>query len=328
MSVVVVTPGGLDAIERTLSHLRSQTARDRLELVIVAPGALNEEDPRVAGDGLAALRLVDAGNFHSTGAAFAAGVGAATAPIVACAEEHSFPEPGWAAALIDAHAGPWAAVGCALENANPATRVSWTHLLCDFGPAVAPVEGGEATELPGHHTSYKRDRLLRYGAELEGMLEIEWVLQEDLRAAGERLLREPRAVCHHVNASRLGSHLYGELNGGRAFAANRARLRRWGPLQRLVWIVGSPLMPFVRLARLLPDLRRAYPSRRAGLLPVLLTGLVANAVGQLLGYTFGRGSATTKRMSLELERHRHLRKDEQEALARIPLGELPRLSPR
>jgi hypothetical protein len=327
ISVVLVTPAGFEPIRRTISHLRSQTAQDRIELVIVAQSALSRDDlPGGELEGFAGLQLVEAGPFRSTGAALAAGIRAASAPIVACAEEHSFPEPGWAEALIEAHSGPWVAVGGTLENANPATRFSWSHLLSDFGPAVAPVEGGQASELPGHHTSYKRNRILRYGGDLEGMLEIEWVLQEDLRAAGERLLCEPRAVSHHINASRMGSHLLGELNGGRTFAANRARLRGWGRLRRTIWIAGSPLMPLVRLARTLPHLRRACPARRANVFWVLALGFAFNAIGQLLGYAFGAGSSTRKRMSLELSRHRHLRKGEQAALAAIPLGDLPRLS--
>jgi hypothetical protein len=122
--------------------------------------------------------------------------------------------------IIAAHRDSWAAVGGVLENANPATRTSWAALVSDFGPAVAPVEGGEASELPSHHTTYKRDVLLRYGPDLDQMLEIEWVLQEDLRASGERLFREPRAVSRDLNVSRLRSHLLAEFDGGRSFAGN------------------------------------------------------------------------------------------------------------
>jgi hypothetical protein len=190
---------------------------------------------------------------------------------------------------------------------------------------VAPVGGGEASELPGHHTSYKRDALLAYGTELDRMLEVEWVLQEDMRAAGQRLFREPRAVSRHLNASRLGSHLSSEFNGGRTFAANRARLRRWSALRRFVWVAGSPLMPLLRLSRSLPDVRRSYPARGAGLVPVLALGLVANAIGQMLGYALGRGPATQRRLSFELGRATHLIDEEQTALASTPLAELPRL---
>jgi hypothetical protein len=325
MSIVLVTAGGLESVDRTLQHLRAQSARERIEVVIVAQSrGEGEFDP---GDlaPFAASKVVEVGPFVSTGAAFAAGVRAAAAPIVCCAEEHSFPAPGWAAALIEAHAGPWVAVGATLENANPGSRTSWAHLFSDFGPAVAPVDGGEASELPGHHTSYKRDALLDYGADLDRMLEVEWVLQDDLRAAGARLFREPRAVSRHLNASRLASHLSSEFNGGRTFAANRARLRGWSPARRLVWVAGSPLMPLLRLIRSWPHVRRSYPGSAATMAPVLGLGLAANAVGQMLGYALGRGPATQRRLSFELGRHQHLLDDEQVALAATPLAELPRL---
>ena len=44
--------------------------------------------------------------------------------VVAFGEEHCFPEPGWAQALIDAHREDYAAVGPAMHNANPDTIVS------------------------------------------------------------------------------------------------------------------------------------------------------------------------------------------------------------
>jgi hypothetical protein len=218
-------------------------------------------------------------------------------------------------------------VGGVLENANPATRTSWAALVSDFGPAVAPVEGGEASELPSHHTTYKRDVLLRYGPDLDQMLEIEWVLQEDLRASGERLFREPRAVSRDLNVSRLRSHLLAEFDGGRSFAGNRARLRGWSAVRRLVWVAGSPLTPLVRLSRSLPHLRRSHRPGRASPISVLVLGLVANAAGQMLGYALGPGRAAQRRTDVELNRQRHITEDERAELAATPLSELPRLLP-
>ena len=39
MSVVIVTPDRYETIRKTMDHLRVQTARHRLEIVIVAPSA-------------------------------------------------------------------------------------------------------------------------------------------------------------------------------------------------------------------------------------------------------------------------------------------------
>lgn len=325
ISLVLVSPAGVEAVERTLCHLRRQTARERLEVVIVACGG----EAVAAGselDGFASVALVDGSGLGSTGAALAAGIEAAKAPLVGCMEEHSFPEPGWAAAMIDAHAGPWAAVGAVLENANPRTRTSWAALISDFGPAVAPAEAGEAEELAGHHTAYKRTALRGYGERLGQMLEVEWVLHDDLRAAGERLFRESAAVSHHVNFSRFGSHLRAEFLGGRAFAANRALLRGWGTLRRLVWTGGCVLMPFFRFAAAREPVRRNRAAAPRGLAPVMMAGLVANAAGQMLGYGLGPGRAAERRMVSEVNRQGYLRPEERRQLAATDLEELPRLS--
>jgi hypothetical protein len=325
ISLVLVTPAGFEPIRRTISHLRGQTAHNRIELVIVAQSALSPDGLGEQLDGFAAVRLVDLGPFPSMGAAFAAGVRTASAPIVGCAEEHSFPEPGWAAALIEAHAGPWAAVSGVLENANPGTLTSWAALASDFGPAMSPVGGGETSELPGHHTSYKREVLLGYGSDLDHMLEVEWVLQEDMRASGARLFREPEAISRHLNPSRFGSHLRAQLNGGRLFAGNRSRLRSWSVFRRLVWVAGSPLHPLVRLSRGLPHLRRVEVQGGARLFILLALGLVANTVGQMIGYALGPGQAGQQRLAIDLHRRSDLTESDRVALAATPLGELPRL---
>ena len=74
-----------------------------------------------------------------------------------------FPEAGWAAALIAAHEGPWAVVGPAIRNANPATVVSWCDFVVGYGPWMDPVEAGPAPFLPGHNSCYKKAILLEYG---------------------------------------------------------------------------------------------------------------------------------------------------------------------
>lgn len=324
LSVVVVSPRDVRAVRRTITHLRRQTVRERIEVVVVACGGGTSE-AALDGNGFAATRLVDGRKLRTTGEAIAAGMRAASAPLVGCVEEHSFPQPDWGAAVIDAHSGGWAAVAGVLENANPTTRTSWAGLFNDFGPSVAPAAGGEATELAAHHTVYKRAALQRYGERLGRFLEVEWVLHDDLRAAGEQLFREPRAVSHHINASRFSSFLGAELNGGRAFAANRAELRNWGPLRRLVWTAGSVLTPIVRFARARGHVDRCRAAAPSGVGLVVLAGLVANAVGQMLGYGAGPGRGAERRMAIELRREDYLRREERDQLVLTPLEDLPRL---
>src|SRR5215207_532265 len=51
MSVLILTPGGFELIRETVRHLSAQTARERLELVVVAPSreALGHFEPEASG---------------------------------------------------------------------------------------------------------------------------------------------------------------------------------------------------------------------------------------------------------------------------------------
>jgi len=91
--------------------------------------------------------------------------------VVAFTEDHSFPTPVWAEALIARHREPWAAVGPAFLNGNPQTLRSWTNLLIEYGPWLDPLEAGVRDHIPPHNSSYKRDLLLAYGDELQGLVE-------------------------------------------------------------------------------------------------------------------------------------------------------------
>ena len=74
--------------------------------------------------------------------------------MVVLSEDHSFPEAGWAEALIEAHRGPWSVVGPVVRNANPDSLISWADFLLGYGTWLDPAPGGEISQLPGHNSSY------------------------------------------------------------------------------------------------------------------------------------------------------------------------------
>ena len=188
MSVIVLTPDNYTTVRLLMAHLCAQTARDRLEVVLVAPqtSRLQADEAELAR--FAAVQSVEAAVMRSTAEARAAGVRAATAPIVVFTEDHSFPEPAWAESLIRAHRGAWAAVGPAVSNANPRSVVSWANLVIEYVEWLHPASRGPTPHLPGHNSAYKRDVLLHYGAALGEWLEVESVLHWDLRANGHQLV--------------------------------------------------------------------------------------------------------------------------------------------
>ena len=292
-----------------LAALRSQTARERIELIVVARGECSADSVLVEGFG--DVQVLDGqAPFAKLGDAVASGVRAASAPAVAYAEEHSWPQPGWAAALIDRHRGPWAGVGWSMMNANPGSTISWAHLISDFASAAAPIPSSERTSpMPWHHVSYKRDELLAYGGRLGDVLEAESVLQNDLLAQGKRLYMEGNARSHHVNVSSVPQNVRMHLIGGRLYAAALAESEHLSAGRRAARALGTPLAPIPRLLRLRTAIARtrSLRGRTTGLLPSLALCLTAQSAGEALGYLRGEGQAAQRRLLSELHRERFLR---------------------
>jgi hypothetical protein len=261
------------------------------------------------------FRVVEVGPLQSLSWARAPGVRQASAPVVGFVESHSHPSPGWAEALIEAHRQPWAAVGPAVNNANPGSMISWASFLLDYGRWFEPAAAAVIDDLPGHNSSYKRQVLVDYGSELEAMLEAESILHWDMQAKGYRLYLEPRARIVHLNISLPSSWVPERYYAGRRFAAARAQL--WSPLRRLLYVSGSPLIPLVRLPRILRDIHRS-PRQRDLLprvLPALIVSLVVSAVGEMIGYAFRSGDAMEKLSKLELNKIPHLAPRDRQAEA-------------
>lgn len=309
LSVILATPAGYRTIRKTVSHLRSQTAHSSLELVLVAP---SQELLGLEVDQLkefACYQVAEILKFQSIGQANAAGIRRATASIIALAEDHCFPDPQWAEKLIAAHQGPWAAVGPGVRNANPNTAVSWADLFIGYGPWLTPSPSREVEFLPGHNTSYKREVLVGYGDQLDTMMEAETVLHWDLREKGHRLYMESTASAAHTNFSLWTSWIPAQFYNGRLFAGARARQKSlsW----RMVYVLGSPLIPGVRLWRIWTGLpSKELKIRFFGCLHALIIGLAIDGVGQMVGYALGTGNALDKVARYEVDRFKHVREQD------------------
>ena len=307
LSVVLLTPDTFETCRETLGYLRQQTIRDQIELVVVGPDSHQLQIRSGELDGFFSFKIVEIGQMQSTGASFAAGVREAAAPVVAYGEEHSFPRPDWAELLVMRHREDYPAVGCAMANANPNSIISWAHLYGQFCHVVAPVQSGEKELLGGHHTTYKRSVLLEYGDRLPELLNNESALHLDLRERGMKIFLEGDAVSSHVNLAKLFPFMHLEYMGQRGFAAARARAGKWGLGRRLLYILGSPLIPFVRMRRVSHHLTR---TERKDLSPKIYFAMalpyLSGAIGEAVGYTIGNEKVVERnKISYELKRREY-----------------------
>ena len=301
LSAILVAAADFSSLERVLSHLAAQTLSDQIEIVLVGPGSA---DARLAELNLRPFygyqSVAMPSPEFSSAEGYAAGIRQARAPVVVLCEDHSFPEPDWAEHLLRAHEQPWAAVGPAVRNGNPETLLSWVDFFMGYSEWAYPVASGIRQHLPGHNSSYKRDLLLEFDATLVDRLEAESVLHWDLVRRGYQLYLESKAVTRHLNFAVFSTWVPLHLLSGRRFAATRGR--DWRRRKRLLYACASPLIPLVRFRRILAEARRPgrYPGSLLRLAPVLLSGLLLDGFGQMLGYAFGSGDTMEKCAELEL----------------------------
>lgn len=307
-AILISFDGSYQIVERTIKHLARQTVVDQIELVLVTPAGQNTLTEEDALTSFHSCQLVGMEVVRTVAAGYCQGIRAAKADIVVLCEDHCFPAPDWAAHLLAAHRENWAAVGPAVRNANPGNRMSWASLLLDYSEWLEPVDSGVKSHIPGHNSSYKKAVLLEYGPELEMMLEAESILHWDLQKRGREVYLESRAKTHHLNFEIFSSCAPVLYFSGRRFAACRMRWDDWS--KRMMFILGSPLIPFIVLNRIVRKMKRVkeIPGNPLLLLPVIFAGLCIRSAGEFMGYAFGFGNALTKATPYEFNRRRFLKK--------------------
>lgn len=308
ISVILVTDR-FSTVSQVVRCLQEQTIRDLVEIVLVTDSiaGLGEMDDLSQ---FAGLRLVEVGarELAELHPARLAGVRGASAAIVVFGETHSFPAPDYCERLLATHrSGEWAAVGPGMLSANPASAIGWSGLLLDYGAWLAGSTSGPCVHVAGHNGAYRRDVLLGYGDRLAELMRADTVLTAQLHADGHRFYFDAAARTRHLNVSRPASWIRERFAAGREFAA--ARVADDPLARRLLFALGSPLIPAIRLLRVARQVARVEPVLRPGLriLPAVLVALAVSAAGELCGYLFGSSARGARRLAeIELHRQQHV----------------------
>ncbi len=318
MSVIITTIGGYESVSTVIEHLKKQTVADRLEVIIVSPSMrltdAEETELKHFNNSIIMEADLDNGLYN----AWVDAVNESRAPIVAFGENHAFPVPQWAEALIEAHKGPWAAVGSVIRNANPDSLNSWAQLYMTYGRYTEPVESGEINDLPGHNTSYKRSILLDYGDELRFMLIRTNIMHMDLRARGYRLYMENKAKTDHINISKTVSIIFDLFYNGQLYTAALVHYKRWSPWKRLLQALLEPLIILRHFQGTLQSIRRTGQwNKLIPALPIIVTGLSAHFLGKLCGYAFGFGNTQRNVNSFEFDRFKYLTEQDKKRVSSL-----------
>jgi hypothetical protein len=285
LSIVLATDT-YETLRPVMASLRRQIDRSSLEVVIVAPPQSLGQIDSSQLDGFGAVRVTPVPAPLSLPRARAAGVHAASAPIVFLGETHCFPEPDMCDRLLAGFIGErCAAVVPAILNANPKTALSWASYLTDYGSWGPGRTSGQLGQALKYNGAYRRDVLLALGDRLDDLLDVN---NEELWAILQRqgyhscFIRDART--NHVNATKLWVMLRIRFFAGALLGAQRAR--RWTWLRRLAYIAGSPLISAVLVWRARSNIRFGAPEQRLplGTMLGIAVGAVTKTIGEVMGY--------------------------------------------
>lgn len=290
LSVVIASVNGWEVLGPTLRALDAQPGRDRIEIVVVdAVGGDTRariEAHRPAVELIAVEGRLPIPRLRHLGVRHASG------EIVAIVEDHGEVDPSWADAVLEAHRGPWGAVGGAVENGRDGL-VNWAVFFCEYTPYMGPVVEGPASDLPGNNIAYKRPHLLRHAHLLdEGKWE-SWI-NDRLRLDGIPLASTNTAVVRHIKPFRLGYFLTQRFHFARSYAGMRRGDQSWP--KRLIYGAGSMVLPALLLARVTRTALRKgrHMGWFAACFPLVALFLTVGALGEMVGYLFGAGASLDK----------------------------------
>jgi hypothetical protein len=305
LSAILWTPDTYQTIRRTVAALRKQTFRDQIEVILAGPSASALDGAELDLEGFAAHQLIIADSFTKSAQVRAQCVRIARAPVVAFLQDHCFPLPEWAEALIKRYEEPWSGVGCVFLNANPDNATSWCNFLAAYGEGADPPPAGPPRLVGGHNATYRRDALMSYGDTLAEMLESSTALQWHLMKQGHRFTVESGAKMRHENFSRLVPSMRLHFHLGRVFASKRTA--KWAAPIRMIYAASWPFIPPRRLARMVnASLRINHREMIPRILPVGVVLFACNAFGEAVGALSGPGRSVEWITSIEHHRQRFM----------------------
>ncbi len=274
--------------------LKRQSGGPTMEIIVPLPpgvigmDALRREHPDVQFLEIADLRKYGTprNSREHHGELIARGFSRARGDVIALIEDHDVASKDWSARLMEAHRGPFAGVGGAIENSID-RPLNWAVYLCDFQRYQNPLPAGESTRASDANVSYKRAALEKIRSAWNEEFH-EAMVNEALIASGERLALEPKAIVYQRRQDlRLGTIMRERYIWGRSFGAWRGL--RGGAMRRLYWAVFSPVLPILlplRMTALAIRKRRClWPFMKA--LPITAILTACWSCGEFTGYVTG-----------------------------------------
>lgn len=290
VSVVIASLVGPPFIDECLRSLESQAHECGAEVIVVACG--DQAYAQRIDRAFPWVRVIHRSERETVPGLRRHGVLEASGDIIAVIEEHCLAAPDWLRSVMDAHAsGKYGVVGGPVVDYAYGRLRDWVVYFCEYNGYLPPWRDEETYNLGSANIAYKRQLLLLY----EGLLKDgywEAGLHPKLIADGVKFRSVPGMIVHHRGPFDYGYYLQQRYWFSRAFAG----ARNLTAARKAAYLVASPLVPFLLLARMAQRVfrQRCRVEKFAQVLPLLIPVLMVYVAGEFVGYLAGPGDALLK----------------------------------
>lgn len=288
LSIVVASKNTQATIRQCLDALVKQVQSDAVEIVVVdastdgsAEIARRFKEVKVAQEDPA--RLVPE--------LWKKGLELTTGQSVAFTTANFIPASNWIAELLALLQSDHAAIGGVFEKLEPDALSQWAVYFLRYAAYQPSIRPHAALQLAADNAVYRRWVFEKY-ADLvnDGFWEHE--VNRRLKQDGYSLFLTPSLKVSMGYFTSPGDFFQQRFLHGRSFGAERAA--NAGASRRIFYLIASPLIPFILLARVTRNVLK-YSKRPVKFflsLPWLLFYVTGWALGELTGYLFGNPRQT------------------------------------
>ncbi len=290
VTVVIASIVGPPFIDECLDSLAAQSKECGAEVIVVACGTADYAS-RIANK-YPWVKVIHRAERETVPDLRRHGAEAASGSIVAIIEEHCVAAPDWLQQAVQAHAsGDFGVVGGPVVSDNYARLRDWVVYFCEYNNYLPPWQEGGPHDLGSANIAYSRAVLLKYKDKLSGGY-WEAGLHPVLFVDGVKFHAAASMVVYHRGPFNFGYYLQQRFWFSRAFAG----ARNLPASRKIVYLLASPLLPFLLLARMAMRVskKKCHVGKFIQCLPLFIPVLVVYVAGEFIGYMAGPGDALLK----------------------------------
>lgn len=296
LSIIVRVVAGREFLRRCLSHLAPQTEGRSFEIIVpydslvAGMDQIKTDFPKiifVETPTLPRAARFTPGIAHQVyDVRTAAGLHAACGEIIAILEDFGIPAPDWCDQILQAHQLPHGVIGGSMEHIGNGL-LNWAVFFLDLGRYQLPLREDVSAYLTDNNVSYKRaalETVKQVWCERYNEATVHWALTR----AGVVLWQRPQMVMRQDRGRMTLSQCVTErFFWGRIFGRKRAA--ESSRARRLMYILASPVIPVIVLARLTGKIMRGARNRTNFIFAFPLIAVLASfwSLGELVGYVQG-----------------------------------------